>query len=364
MIGGATTSMLHTAVKLQPAYSHPVVHVKDASLSVGAASALLACDPVFLEKLQEEYRALRNHHERSTAAAQPLSLSDARANRLQIDWTAEPPATPVMTGIHRWNDYPLDEIRKHINWTYFFLVWQLKGKYPQILEHPEHGAEARKLFDDANRLLDALIQNKRIVANAVFGIFPANSAGDDITVYADENRAQALCTFCNLRSQTAQKPNLCLSDFIAPRESGIKDYIGAFAVTAGLGVDAAAKEYEAAGDDYSVIMLKALADRLAEAFAELLHRELLRQYWGIEEQRGIRVSHGYPACPDHSEKATLFELLQARESGLNLTETFAMTPAASVSGLIFAHPKSRHFSVGEISEEQERDYGRRKGDFI
>jgi len=217
-------------------------------------------------------------------------------------------------------------------------------------------------------MLDMLIERKLITANAVFGIFPANSVGDDIEVYAGESRMQALCTFYNLRNQTQKEknavlqmppdPNLCLSDFIAPRESGIADWLGVFAVTAGLGVDKLVKEYEAAGDDYSAIMVKALADRLAEAFAELLHDEVRRKYWKPES--GIRVSHGYPACPDHSEKGTLFDLLHARDLGMNLTETFAMTPAATVSGLIFAHPKSRYFSVGKISEEQERDYAGRK----
>jgi 5-methyltetrahydrofolate--homocysteine methyltransferase len=376
MIGGATTSMIHTAVKIKPAYKHPVVHVKDASRSVGVASALLACDPAFIDELNDEYRQISSSYEQSAAAARRLTLSEARANRLQIDWTAEPPVKPAMPGIQQWRDYPLDEIRKYINWTFFFILWQLKGKYPQILDHPEYGVEARKLFDDANRMLDMLTERKLIAAHAVFGIFPANSSGDDIVVYADESRTQALCTFHNLRNQTQKpsQPNLCLSDFIASRESGLADYLGVFAVTAGIGADRQAKEYEAAGDDYSAIMVKALADRLAEAFAELVHLEVRRKYWGYEpgEQpapesllaeryAGIRPAHGYPACPDHSEKGALFDLLHARDFGMNLTESFAMTPAATVSGLMFAHPQSHYFAVGKITEEQTADYAARKG---
>ena len=389
MIGGATTSKIHTAVKINPVCDNPVAHVKDASRSVGVANALLSRDPVFMERLRDEYRQIRDKYDVETRRTTSLSLAEARANRLQIDFSAEPPPIPVMPGIHRCIDHPLNEIRKYINWTYFFHLWQLKGKYPQILNHAEYGDEARKLFDDANRMLDEIIERKLISANGVFGIFPANSIGDDIQVYADENRAQTLCTFYFMRNLTltlskeegdGSPPlkelsedtlNLCLSDFVAARESGIADWLGVFAVTAGLGVHRLAAQYETSGDDYSAIMVKALADRLAEAFAELLHHEVLHQYWGCEplpplssqrrETVGIRVAHGYPACPDHSEKATLFDLLRARDLGMNLTETFAMTPAATVSGLIFAHPKSRYFAVGKISKEQEREYAERKG---
>jgi 5-methyltetrahydrofolate--homocysteine methyltransferase len=379
MIDGTTTSKIHTAVKIQPVCKNTVVHVKDASRSVSVASALLAHDAAFIEALHDEYRQIRRNYEQSAATEQLISLSEARANRLQIDFTAYPPAVPAMPGIHHLRDYPLNEIRKYINWTYFFILWQLKGKYPQILDHPEYGGEARKLFEDANRLLDDIISRKLIVANGVFGIFPANSVGDDIEVYTGESRAQTLCTFYNLRNQQSkiinQKSkinNLCLSDFIASRESGVADWLGAFAVTAGIGVEKLANGYEASGDDYNAIMTKALADRLAEAFAELLHREVRRKYWGYEtgdvkpennegHYAGIRVSHGYPACPDHSEKETLFALLNARDFGMGLTESFAMTPAASVSGLIFAHPQSRLFSAGKITGKQIADYAARKG---
>jgi len=359
MIGGATTSTVHTAVKIKPVYSNPVVCVKDASRSVGVASALLACDPVFLNELNIEYTKIQDHYERRGVASNVSTLAEARANRLQIDWTEEPPVFPAMPGIHQICNNSLDEIRKYINWTPFFTLWQLKGKYPQIFDHPERGAEARKLFDDANRMLDMLIEHNLLVATGVFGIFPANSKGDDIEVYTDESRSQTLCIFYNLRNQTGS--NLCLSDFIAPRESGIADYMGAFAVTAGLGVGKLVKEFETAGDDYSAIMVKALADRLAEAFAEWLHQEVRRKYWGCSS--GIRVSHGYSACPDHSEKNTLFNLLHARDLGMNLTETFAMTPAATVSGLIFSHPQCRYFAVGKITDEQVDDYTVRKNSF-
>ncbi|MDR0712865.1 MAG: methionine synthase [Bacteroidales bacterium] len=361
MIGGATTSKIHTAIYLTPAYSQPVVHVKDASRSVAVANALLSHDAGFIGQLREEYRRLRENYEQSASSMQKLSLSQARRRRLQIDWNAEPPVKPDSTGLKIRIDYPLNEIRRYINWTYFFMAWQLKGKYPQILDHPETGAEARHLFDDANRLLDDIIDRRKITANGLFGIFPAHSSGDDIEVYADESRTQVACVFHNLRNQTAKEgqPNLCLSDFIAPKDSGHNDYIGAFAVTAGIGADALADSYRAKGDDYSAIMSKLLADRLAEAFAESIsHRQ-----WAADSKNEhlIRVSHGYPACPDHSEKGTLFHLLNATEYGMSLTENFVMVPAATVSGLIFAHPQSRYFSVGKITDEQLNDYALRKG---
>ncbi len=375
MIGGATTSKIHTAVRITPSYNHPVVYVKDASRSVGVAGSLLSKDPIFTEQLKGEYQQIRENYEKSASSVHQLTIAEARKNHLKIDWATEPPVKPAMLGIQEWRDYPLEDIRKYINWTFFFMVWQLKGKYPQILDHPEHGAEARKLFDDANQMLDIIISQKLLSANGVFGIFPANSVGDDIEVYGDEARIQRLCTFYNLRNQVQKEgqPNLCLSDFIAPKGS-LPDYVGVFAATTGLGVDKLVKEYEANGDDYNAIMVKALSDRLAEAFAELVHLEVRRKYWGYapneqlplenllsERYQGIRPAHGYPACPDHSEKNTLFNLLHAREFGMELTESFAMKPAATVSGLIFAHPQSHYFSVGKIAKDQLEDYAQRKG---
>ena len=379
LIGGATTSKIHTAVKIKPVCNNPVVYVKDASRSVGVVNSLLSRNTVFLNDLKTEYDLLREKYELETqhAKSQLLPLAQARANRLQIDWKNEPPVAPAMPGIHSWFDYPLNDIRKYINWNYFFNLWQINGKYPQIFDNHERGAEARKLYDDANRMLDAMHELKLLTANAIFGIFPANSIGDDIIIYVDENRNEKICTFYNLRNQSqngadtgknSTNPNLCLSDFIASRESGVPDWLGAFAVTAGLGADVLAEEYKAAGDDYSAIMTKALADRLAEAFAELLHHELNSKYWALPKKlstegknlAGIRVAHGYPACPDHSEKGTLFDLLNARNFGMNLTESFAMTPAATVSGLFFAHPQSRYFAVGKIGDDQKEEYEKRK----
>ncbi|MDR1667699.1 MAG: methionine synthase [Bacteroidales bacterium] len=361
MIGGATTSKIHTALYLTPAYNQPVVHVKDASRSVAVANALLSHDAGFIGQLREEYQRLRENYEQSASIVRKLNLAQARERRLNIDWNAEPPVKPDTTGLTVWNHYPLNEIRRHIDWTYFFMAWQLKGKYPQIFDHPEMGAEARRLFDDANRLLDELIDQRKITANGLFGIFPANSSGDDIEVYHDESRTKTVCVFHNLRNQTFKEghPNLCLSDFIAPKDSNLNDYIGAFALTAGIGVDALADSYRAKGDDYNAIMSKLLADRLAEAFAECIS---IRQWAANSKKETLtRVSHGYPACPDHSEKETLFRLLNATQYGMSLTENFAMIPTATVSGLIFAHPQSRSFAVGKITDEQLNDYALRKG---
>ncbi len=286
-------------------------------------------------------------------------------------------SAPNFTGIRTFVDYPLEEIREYINWVFFFVVWQLRGKYPDILHDPIQGEEARKLFADANRLLDQIIRDKSITAKGVVGIFPANSVGDDIEVYSDITRKQVIARFYNLRNQelkTEGTPNLCLSDFIAPRSSGMVDYLGAFAVTAGLGIEVLLDHFMKALDDYQGIMVKALADRLAEAFTELIHLKIRKELWGyasnealsrddllLEKFKGIRPAHGYPACPDHSEKTTLFHLLQASENtGITLTESFSMLPAASVSGLVFANPRSRYFYVGNISADQVQDYAARK----
>ncbi len=304
-------------------------------------------------------------------------MEDARNNSLKIDWHNQSPVKPKFIGTKLFLDYPLEEIRKYINWIFFFIVWQLKGKYPQILDDPQQGEEARKLLTDANNLLDEIIQKKQIIANGVISILPANAVGDDIEIYSDENRSQVISVFHNLRNQTVKEnglPNLCLSDFIAPRESGMIDYLGQFAVTAGIGVQHIASAFEKDLDDYNSIMVKALADRLAEAFTELIHLRIRKEFWGnvpdeslslddlfLEKYSGIRPAHGYPACPDHSEKRVLFDLLNAEETtGIKLTENFSMMPAASVSGLIFAHPQSRYFFIDKISPDQVEDYAKRK----
>ncbi|HEY9123396.1 MAG TPA: vitamin B12 dependent-methionine synthase activation domain-containing protein, partial [Bacteroidales bacterium] len=370
----------HTAVKLEPVYEHPIIHVKDASKSVPVVSNLLSksLHKNFIEEVRREYDNLRTSYNITSSAGNYVSLEQARANKVKIDWNIEKPFKPMFVGTKVWNNYPIEDIRKYINWMFFFIVWQLKGKYPEILQDPEKGAEARKLFNDANKLLDELQSKRLIKANAVFGIYPANAVGDDIEVYTDESRTEVFKVFRNLRNQAKQnvnEPNACLSDFIAPKESGIKDYIGAFAVTAGIGVDKLIAEAKENHDDYKVIMLEALADRLAEAFTELLHEKVRKEIWGyassealsvddmlLEKFKGIRPAHGYPACPDHSEKQTLFELLQAsKNSGISLTESNMMLPAASVSGLIFAHPRSQYFFVDKIGKDQAEDYAKRKG---
>jgi 5-methyltetrahydrofolate--homocysteine methyltransferase len=283
----------------------------------------------------------------------------------------------VQTGIQVFEDYPLGEIREYISWIFFFLVWQLRGKWPDILKDPKQGEEARKLYDDALKMLDWIVENGILKANGILGFFPANSVGDDIEVYSDEDRSEVLASFVNLRSQVKKSdhtPNLCLADFLAPRSSGRIDYLGVFAVTAGLGIEEQLKKFEADHDDYSSIMLKALADRLAEAFTELLHEKVRREFWAyqpgegmsledmiLEKYQGIRPAHGYPACPDHSEKETIFKLLDVTDkTGIELTQSHAMFPAASVSGLMFANPDSRYFYVGRIGRDQARDYARRK----
>lgn len=380
LIGGATTSKVHTAVKIEPNYSRPVVYVKDASKSVPVVNSLLSTEQKnnFIKQVKEEYNALREQYAGKSAQVNYITLEQARANRLQIDWEKFPPLQPNFIGVKQFEDFDLEEIRKYICWIFFFIVWQLKGKWPDILNDKEQGEEARKLFADANKLLDDIIARKLLKAKGVVGIYPANSVGDDIEVYADETRKQVLCTFKNLRNQVQKEagtPNLCLSDFIAPKESGLKDYIGAFAVTAGIGASELVKSFEKQFDDYNGIMVKALADRLAEAFTELIHLMVRKEMWGyksnenltmdelfLEKYQGIRPAHGYPACPDHTEKRTLFNLLDAEnKSGVSLTESFSMIPAASVSGLIFAHPQSKYFFVDKIGKDQVEDYAQRKG---
>ena len=379
LIGGATTSKIHTAVKVEQHYPHPVVHVKDASRSVPVASQLLSAGQKdeFVKRIRKEYQELRDHYQGAGSQVEYLSLEEARKNKLRINWDASTINKPRQMGIQVFEEYPLGEIREYISWIFFFLVWQLRGKWPDILKDPKQGKEARKLYDDALKMLDWIVENGILKANGILGFFPANAVGDDIEIYSDENRSEILASFINLRSQvkkTDMTPNLCLADFLAPRSSGRIDYLGIFAVTAGLGIEQQVKKFEADHDDYSSIMLKALADRLAEAFTELLHEKVRREYWGyqpgesmsledmiLEKYQGIRPAHGYPACPDHSEKETIFKLLNvADNTGIELTDSHAMFPAASVSGLIFANPESRYFYVGRIGRDQARDYARRK----
>lgn len=379
LIGGATTSKIHTAVKIEPRFGRPVIHVKDASKSVAVVSALLSEEQKdnFVREVKEDYESLRNKYAGAKEEIVYVSLDQARANALQTEWTGDKILVPRRPGIHVLEDYPMEKIVPFINWIFFFVTWELRGKFPDILKDPKYGREASRLYADARAMLDLIVREKWLKANAVFGIFPANARGDDILVFNDEQRKQELCTFTNLRNQSSRKdgqPNLCLSDFLAPAGSGITDYMGAFAVTAGIGIEEKISEFEAAHDDYSAIMLKALADRLAEAFTELVHLEIRKDYWGYnpdenldmdalfrENYQGIRPAHGYPACPEHSEKEVLFKLLQAEKQGISLTENYSMVPAASVSGLVFASPESRYFFVGKVGKDQVEDYARRKG---
>jgi len=379
LIGGATTSRVHTAVKIAPNYEHPVIWVKDASRGVGVASNLLsdALKAGFLDKIRAEYDEVRARHKGKKAGARLLPLADARANRSPIDWTSYTPPAPLKPGITVFGDYPLDELTRYVDWTPFFITWEMKGRYPAILQDEKVGVEATKLFNDAHALLQRAIKEKLLVAKGVIGLFPANSTDDDIEVYADESRRTLRMTLHTLRQQDEKppgRPNRALADFVAPKSSGLKDYVGGFAV--GIhGAEEMAKKFEQAHDDYNAIMIKALADRLAEAFAERLHERVRKEFWGHaagetldneslirEEYKGIRPAPGYPACPDHTEKALLFELIDAtRNSGVQLTESFAMWPAAAVSGFYFSHPESKYFAVGSLGKDQIEDYARRKG---
>jgi 5-methyltetrahydrofolate--homocysteine methyltransferase len=376
LIGGATTSKAHTSVKIAPHYDEPVVHVVDASRAVGVVGQLInpGFKPAFARQNREDQEKIRRQH--AGQNVQLLPIEEARRRAAKIQWKAEDMARPEFTGIRRLESVPLEELVACIDWSPFFHTWELRGRYPAILDHPKYGAEARTLFHDGRQLLDRIAREKLLTARGVYGFFPANSAGDDVEVQAGAARAPAPATFHFLRQQIEKpdgQPNLCLADFIAPREAG-QDYLGAFAVTAGLGADELARQFKAGHDDYNAILAQALADRLAEAFAEYLHRRV-RAEWGygkdenltveqlIEEQyRGIRPAAGYPACPDHTEKWTLWKLLDVEENtGIKLTESGAMWPASSVSGLYFAHPRSQYFGVGKLGRDQVLDYHRRKG---
>ncbi len=377
MVGGATTSSKHTAVKIAPNYSGGVVHVLDASRSVSTVNELLTNKEEFLRQIDEKYEKLRKAHEGKILSKNLLSLEEARKNKLKIDWENEPPVKPEFTGIKVFENFPLDEIANYIDWTPFFHAWELKGKFPSILENETFGKEARKLYEDGKRMLDEIISKRLLRANAVVGIFPANSAVDDILIYSDENRDKVRAKLHTLRQQNrkSENPNLALADFIAPANSGMQDYVGMFALSTGFGVDELTAKFEHEHDDYSAIMVKSIADRLAEAFAEFLHMKVRKEIWAYaknenltneeliaEKYVGIRPAPGYPAQPDHTEKVTIFDLLNAtKTTGIKLTESMAMYPTAAVSGIYFAHPQSRYFSVGKITRDQIEDYAQRKG---
>jgi 5-methyltetrahydrofolate--homocysteine methyltransferase len=377
LIGGATTSRRHTAVKIAPHYSEPVIHIVDASRAVPVTTGLLSDEnkPAFVAQHRAEYEAIRKAH---SAPKQPtVSIEVARSRRTPITWRAEDIPVPSFTGVRVLDKFPLATLREFIDWSPFFHTWGLKGVYPRILDHEEQGAQARQVFQEGNALLDGIIEKKLITARAVYGLFPANAVGDDVELYADNERHKVGERFHFLRQQAnkeGSEPCRSLADFIAPKETGLPDHIGAFAVTSGIGLKEVCDGYRARHDDYNAIMAEALADRLAEAFAECLHKRV-REEWGYglsenlstddlihEKYRGIRPAAGYPACPDHTEKGTLWQMLDVeRAVGIKITESFAMYPTAAVSGWYFAHPDSRYFAVGPIDLEQMQHYAARKG---
>jgi 5-methyltetrahydrofolate--homocysteine methyltransferase len=401
LIGGATTSRVHTAVKIDPHYSGSIIHVADASRAVPVVEKFLNENSKkrVHDEQKAEYVKMREHHEATQNAEKLLSLKEARRNKVKIDWENFEPRKPIKLGMTVLEDYPLADLIPYIDWTPFFLTWRLRGAYPAILKDETYGVEAKKLFDDAQALLKEIVKNKSLKARAVFGLFPANAIGDDIEVYSVEdkvhewtcdthgkhqkvlqvgNKDKIAAVLKMLRSQRtmdeATSANPCLADFVAPKENGKVDYMGAFCVTSGIGLDELCKKYEDDQDDYSLIIVKSLADRLAEAFAERLHHKIRKEYWGYvpteeipvnelykEKYQGIRPAPGYAACPDHLEKITLFNLLDIEKNiGVTLTESMAMTPPSSVSGWYFAHPESRYFNVGRIGRDQLEDYAKRK----
>ncbi len=402
LIGGATTSRAHTAVKVDPKYHGPVVWVKDASRSVPIASSLLSDErrPTLMEEVKADFDSIRTRHAAKSQERPLVTLEQARANRTPIDWSGYRPPRPrvfqAQSGdvwshvpgqragdasphfVRTFTHYDLSELRRYIDWQPFFNAWEMKGKFPDILNSPATGETARKLYDDAQQMLDKVIEERWLEARAVVGLFPANAVGDDIEVYADESRTEVVATLCNLRQQGQHRegvPNRSLGDFVAPKDTGLPDYVGAFAVTAGIGSQAKIMEFKAALDDYSAILLESLADRLAEAFAERLHERVRREFWGYaadehldnealikEAYAGIRPAPGYPACPEHTEKAKLWELLDVEQAaGIELTESMAMWPGASVSGWYLSHPQSQYFVVGRVGKDQVEEYAERKG---
>ncbi len=383
MIGGATTSRIHTAVKVDTEYSGAVVHVLDASKSVPVASSLISEDlkAPYTLKVKEENKKFREEYLARKREKNLLSIIDARKNRQKIDWSTYTIPAPKILGVKAFRNFPLETIRKYIDWTPFFLSWELAGRYPAILKDEIVGEEATRLFKDANAMLDEIVGRRLFTANAVIGLFPANSEGDDVIIYEDDTRHREIERFLFLRQQNekgAGLANHCLADYVAPVESGVKDYFGAFAVTTGLRVEELVAKYDADLDDYKSIMAKALADRLAESFAECMHEQVRKEWWGYaasenldndalvqEKYQGIRPAPGYPACPDHTEKRKLFNLLRAEENAdMQLTESMAMMPASSVSGFYIAHPESKYFGLGKIDKDQVIDYARRKGESI
>ena len=383
LIGGATTSRVHTAVKVAPNYSGAVIHVLDASRSVPVVSNLLneneADRKKYIQSFKDEYEKLKEDYSLKQSEKNFISLENARANRFKIDWAKSKIKQPNKPGVTVINNFSLSILRNYIDWTPFFITWELKGKYPVIFDDKTVGSEAKKLFNDANKLLDEITNENLLTANGVVGLFPANSVGiDDIEIYTDESRTGVKRVLHTIRQQmqkSAKEPNIALADFIAPKESGVKDHIGMFAVTAGIGIEKLIDKFEKEHDDYNSIMVKAIADRLAEAFAEHLHELVRKEFWGYasdekssneelikEKYIGIRPAPGYPAQPDHTEKPIIFSLLDVeKNTGIKLTESMAMYPAASVSGLYFSHPESKYFTVGKIGKDQVLDYHRRKG---
>jgi len=384
LIGGATTSRIHTAVKISPAYSGSVIHVVDASKAVPVMTSLLNDEAKieYSKNIKDEYTQLAEDHAKRQSEAKYMSIQEARRNKLKVDWNTTTITEPTFLGNRYFNNFNIAELREYIDWTPFFITWGLTGAYPRIFDHKKHGGEAKKVFDDAQRMLDKIISGRWLTANGAVGFYPANVVNDDdIEVYTNDERTEVLATFRNLRQQqekVGKTANLCISDFVAPKETGsgtnLKDYIGLFAVTTGVGIEKKLAEFEAKHDDYSKIMLQALADRLAEAFAEYMHKQVRTQLWGYQKNEnlskedivrekyvGIRPAPGYPANPDHTEKTLLFDLLKATEkTGIELTESFAMLPTAAVSGLYFSHPESIYFGVGRISKDQIEDYAKRK----
>jgi 5-methyltetrahydrofolate--homocysteine methyltransferase len=385
MIGGATTSRVHTAVKIAPHYDGPVVYVPDASRSVSVASSLLSDESAkkFIQDLRDDYVRIREQHANKKAAP-TISLEAARKNREMIDWSSYVPEKPKFIGRRVFKNFALSDIAKYIDWTPFFQTWDLAGKFPAILDDEVVGVEARKVHADAQAMLDKLVKGQWLQADAVVAFYPANTVGDDIVLYSDEARQHPLFVWHNLRQQSerpvvdgARRPNRCLADYVAPKDSGVADYLGCFAVTTGHGVEKKVAEFQVKHDDYSAIMLKALADRLAEAFAELMHHRVRTDLWGYatdelltndqminEEYRGIRPAPGYPACPAHEVKQDLLRVIGSEDIGMTLTESMAMNPASSVSGFYMAHPDAQYFNVGKMSSDQVEDLAQRRGQSV